>query len=84
MRSAYGHGNIYTVCDRSPDNSMETKDWLSLIAVLATLVVAAINLVYNLANTRRTAYVNTVTSSRMKWIDSLRDKVSRFIGLTYH
>ena len=27
---------------------METKDWLSLIAVLATLVVAAINLVYNL------------------------------------
>lgn len=63
---------------------METKDWLSLIAILATLVVAALNLAYSLANTRRTAYVNTVTASRMRWIDSLRDKVSKFIGLTYY
>lgn len=63
---------------------METKDLINLIAILTTLAVAVINLLYNLANTRRSAYVNTVTASRLKWIDSLRDKMSRFIGLTYH
>lgn len=61
---------------------MEPKDKISLLAIAATFVVALINLIYMILNNRKTAFVNTVTTSRLKWIDSLRDKVSAFISVT--
>jgi hypothetical protein len=61
---------------------IEPKDKISLVAIAATFVVALINLVYTILNNRKTAFVNTVTASRLKWIDSLRDKVSVFISVT--
>jgi hypothetical protein len=61
---------------------MEAKDKIALLAIAATFVVALINLVYAILNNRKTAYVNTVTASRLKWINSLRDKVSAFISVT--
>jgi hypothetical protein len=61
---------------------MEPKDKISLVAIAATFIVALINLVYTILNNRKTAFVNTVTASRLKWIDSLRDKVSAFISVT--
>jgi hypothetical protein len=61
---------------------MEPKDKVSLLAIAATFIVALINLVYTILNNRKTAFVNTVTASRLKWIDSLRDKVSAFISVT--
>jgi hypothetical protein len=61
---------------------MEPKDKISLFAIAATFIVALINLVYTILNNRKTAFVNTVTASRLKWIDSLRDKVSAFISVT--
>lgn len=61
---------------------MELKDKISLLAIAATFIVALINLVYTILNNRKTAFVNTVTTSRLKWIDSLRDKVSAFISVT--
>ena len=53
---------------------MEPKDKISLLAITATFIVALINLVYTILNNRKTAFVNTVTASRLKWIDSRRDK----------
>jgi hypothetical protein len=35
-----------------------------------------------LRTNRRTIFVNTVTTSRLKWIDTLRDEVSEFIAVT--
>jgi hypothetical protein len=61
---------------------IEPKDKISLVAIAATFIVALINLVYTILNNRKTAFVNTVTASRLKWIDSLRDKVSAFISVT--
>jgi len=61
---------------------MEPKDKIALLGIAATFVVAFINLIYTIRNNRRTAFLNTVTSSRLKWIDSLRDKVSAFISVT--
>ena len=61
---------------------MEPKDKISLVAIAATFVVALINLLYAILNSRKTIFVNTVTASRLKWIDSLRDKVSAFISVT--
>ena len=61
---------------------METKDVVALLAIFATFGVALLNFVYNLIHNRRAAFVNTVTASRLKWIDSLRDKVASFIAVT--
>src|SRR5689334_12661479 len=61
---------------------MEPKDKITLLGIIATFIVAFINLIYMIFNSRKTAFVNTVTASRLKWIDSLRDKVSAFIAVT--
>jgi hypothetical protein len=61
---------------------MDLKDKIALLAIFATFVVALINLIYTIVNNKKTAFVNTVTASRLKWIDSLRDKVSSFISVT--
>src|SRR5689334_24864827 len=61
---------------------MEPKDKITLLGIIATFIVAFINLIYMISNSRKTAFVNTVTASRLKWIDSLRDKVSAFISVT--
>ena len=58
------------------------KDWITVIGVLATFGVAMANLIHSIRSTRKTAFVNTVTASRLRWIDSLRDKVSEFIAVT--
>jgi hypothetical protein len=61
---------------------MEVKDVVTLVGIALTFLVACFNLVYSITNSRKTIYVNTVTTSRTKWIDSLRDKVSLFIAVT--
>ncbi|HEY3929854.1 MAG TPA: hypothetical protein VGL89_15895 [Candidatus Koribacter sp.] len=61
---------------------MDSKDQIALVGIAVTLVVSVANLAYSLWSNKRTAFVNTVTASRLKWIDSLRDKVSEFIAVT--
>lgn len=61
---------------------MENKDLIAIAGIGVTLAVSSANLVYSLWSNKRTAFVNTVTTSRLKWIDSLRDKVSEFIAVT--
>jgi len=61
---------------------MESKDLIALAGIIVTLVVSSANLIYSLWSNKRTSFVNTVTTSRLKWIDSLRDKVSEFIAVT--
>lgn len=61
---------------------MDAKDVIALLAISATFAVALINFIYTLIHNKRAAFVNTVTASRLKWIDSLRDKVASFIAVT--
>ncbi|HEV8716328.1 MAG TPA: hypothetical protein VGX03_26330 [Candidatus Binatia bacterium] len=56
------------------------EDTITLISILASLGLG----IYNLMATRRTLFVNTVTAQRMKWIDSLRENIAQFTGLTYN
>jgi hypothetical protein len=55
---------------------------IALIGIGATFFVALWNLTYTKRNNKRTQFINTVTSSRIQWINSLRDKVSTFIAVT--
>jgi hypothetical protein len=61
---------------------MDAKDLIAIAGIGVTFVVSSANLVYSLWSNKRTFSVNTVTTSRLKWIDSLRDKVSEFIAVT--
>lgn len=61
---------------------MASNDLIAITGIAVTLVISAANLIYSLLNNRRTIFVNTVTTSRLKWIESLRDKVSEFIAVT--
>lgn len=61
---------------------MEPKDAVTLLGIVLTFGVAFANLIYAIVYNRKTAFINTVTSSRQKWIESLRDKVSTFIAVT--
>jgi hypothetical protein len=60
----------------------DPKDKIALLAIAATFIVSLINLIYTIVNNRKTTFVNTVTASRLRWIDSLRDKVASFIAVT--
>lgn len=61
---------------------MEAKDIISVAGIGVTFAVSTTTLIYTMISNKRTSFVNTVTSSRLKWIDSLRDKVSEFIAVT--
>jgi hypothetical protein len=61
---------------------MGSNDAIALTGIAVTLVVSVAKLVYSLRTNKRTMFVNTVTGSRLKWIDSLRDEVSEFIAVT--
>jgi hypothetical protein len=56
---------------------METKDWALVLGVLVTLVLG----LYNLRHNKRTAFINTVTSERVKWISKLRENISKLYSL---
>lgn len=57
-------------------------DPVAIIGIAATFLVSVATLVHSLQNDRRASFVNTVTWSRLRWIDSLRDKVAEFIATT--
>ncbi len=61
---------------------MDAKDAIALGGILVTLAVSTATLLYSIWSNKRTFFVNTVTASRLKWIDSLRDKVAEFIAVT--
>jgi hypothetical protein len=57
---------------------MEIKDVLTLGGIIATFAVAVGNLIYTIVSTRKTRFINAITTARIDWIQSLREKVSRF------
>jgi hypothetical protein len=63
---------------------MELKDLGLTAGVVVTFVLGVWNLVANLRANKRTTFINTVTSQRIKWIEQLRQDISAFAGLTYH
>jgi len=65
---------------------METQDYLHLysIFIAVTFLIGITNLIYNIRINRKTSYINTITSSRIKWIGKLRESISKFCGLTLH
>ncbi len=60
---------------------MSVKDIVLFTGVAVTLVLGVANLVYNLKTSKRAAFVNTVTSERIKWISKVRENISNLCAL---
>ncbi len=63
--------------------AMQTRDLIYVVSIAATFALGAWNLLMTYRNTRKTNFINTVTSQRVKWIEQLRQDISTFCGLTY-
>ncbi len=60
------------------------KDLFYAIGIILTFIIGLWNIVMNYRQSRRTTFINTVTSERVKWIKTLRQNISTFCGLTYN
>jgi hypothetical protein len=60
------------------------KDLFYVIGIMLTFIIGVWNIFINYRQSRRTGFINTVTSERVKWIENLRQNISKFCGLTYN
>jgi hypothetical protein len=64
--------------------TIETKDIITLFGIGITFIVSSISLYVSLHNTKKTLYINSITSSRIRWIGTLRENISDYCGLIHH
>ncbi|MCP4988090.1 MAG: hypothetical protein GY928_19195 [Colwellia sp.] len=64
--------------------NMEFKDIIYTVGIALTFLIGLGNIVYNFYINRRTTYINSVTAERVKWVNALRENISKFAGLTYN
>lgn len=60
----------------------ENKDVLLAIAVPLTFLASISSLYFSVRNNKAVHYVNSITKSRIDWIQKVRDTVSAFISKT--
>lgn len=60
---------------------MTTTEIVTLIGIGLTFFVGVFNLIVTFRNVRKTAFINSVTASRIKYIQELRESISRFCAL---
>lgn len=62
---------------------MTTAEILTLSGIGLTFIIGVFNLFLTFRNVRKTAFINSVTSSRIKYIQDLRESISKFCGLAH-
>jgi hypothetical protein len=62
---------------------MDTKDIVTLIGIIFTFFVGATGLIIGIINSRKTTFINAITSSRIKYIQDIRNSISEYCGLFY-
>jgi hypothetical protein len=62
---------------------MDTKDTITLIGIIVSLIIGSAGLLISLHNSKKTIFINTVTSSRIKWIDTVRNTIAEYCGLSF-
>lgn len=63
---------------------MEPKDIFYLVGIVLGFALGCWNLVTNWRTSRRTIFINTITSQRIKWIEQLRQDIAGLSGLIYN
>jgi hypothetical protein len=65
------------------DNQTQTIDWITLIGIFSSFIVGSLSLWVGIRNSRKTIFINSITTARIKYINDLRGNVSEFCGLFY-
>lgn len=60
------------------------KDLFYSIGIIGTIILAAWNIVNHWHLSKKTTFINAVTSERTKWIGLLRQNISAFCALALH
>jgi hypothetical protein len=55
----------------------------TLIGIILTFIVSSVSLYIGIKNSRKTIFINSITSSRIKYIQDLRNNIGEFCGLFY-
>jgi len=56
---------------------------LYLIGISLTFFVGVANIILTLRNSKKTTFINSVTASRIRYIQDIRNRISEFCGLVY-
>ena len=62
---------------------MTTTEIITLVGIGITFLIGVFNLFVTFRNVRKTSFINSVTASRIKYIQELRESISRFCALAY-
>jgi len=62
---------------------IDTTQLLTLIGVILSFIVGSAGLWIGIRNSRKTIFINSITTSRIKYIQDLRNNVAEFCGLFY-
>ena len=60
---------------------MTTTETVTLIGIGLTFFVSVFNLIITFRNVRKTTFINSVTAARIKYIQDLRESISKFCAL---
>ena len=59
------------------------ESYVTLIGIVLSLVVGFTSLWIGIKNSRKTIFINSITTSRLKYIEDLRKNIAEFCGLAY-
>jgi hypothetical protein len=62
--------------------TIEAKDIITLIGISVSLVVGFTGLYISFLNSKKTIFINSVTSSRTRWIEIIRNTIAEYCGLS--
>jgi hypothetical protein len=58
-----------------------SNEQITLVGIGVTFLIGLLNFMYSIVNNKNTRFINTVTSSRVMWIDNLRKSISEYVSL---
>ena len=63
---------------------MEAKDYLYIIGIFLTFLLSIFNLIHTWHISKKTLFINCVTTERVNWIKNVRVNIATLCGLTHH
>jgi hypothetical protein len=64
-------------------DNIKNFDFFTVVSFIAA-ITALLTSIYSVYHSRKTTYINAVTTSRLKYIENLRSYISEFCGLLLH
>ena len=62
---------------------MEPKEIITLSGIAVSLIIGIWGLLVSIRNSKKTIFINSITTSRNKWIQTVRDSIAEYCGLAF-